>query len=211
MSETIELQAQVRSAIGGGIKALRRNGKTPAIIYGHQVSPLAVQLDTRTVTNTLRKVGKNTLIRLNVDGESEPRTVLIREVQRDPIRRALLHLDFQQISMTEHIRATVRVVTIGEPEAVRSGVGVLDVSNYAKYIVEGPGAGGWLDRCVANKVPTEIGRRMANRIGAEFNTVPADHFWPYEAPDEAVAILERLWQRAESRPHTILTQPPFGG
>ena len=60
-------------------------------------------------------------------------------------------------------------------------------------------------------VPTEIGRRMANRIGAEFNTVPANHFWPYEAPDEAVAVLRRLWKRAESIPHTILTQPPYGG
>ena len=56
-----------------------------------------------------------------------------------------------------------------------------------------------------------IARRHRNRIGAEFNTVPADHFWPYEAPDEAVAVLKRLWKRSESRPHTILTQPPFGG
>lgn len=59
-------------------------------------------------------------------------------------------------------------------------------------------------------VPVEIGRRMAGRIGAEFVTVPADHFWPYEAPDQAVALLKRLWARADARPHTILTQPRFG-
>ena len=56
-------------------------------------------------------------------------------------------------------------------------------------------------------VPIEIGRRMATRIGAEVVPLPADHFWPYEAPDEAVAALKRLWARAEAREWTILTQP----
>lgn len=56
-------------------------------------------------------------------------------------------------------------------------------------------------------VPIETGRRMAARMGAEVVALPANHFWPYEAPDLAVAALKRLWKRAEGRPHTILTQP----
>jgi pimeloyl-ACP methyl ester carboxylesterase len=56
-------------------------------------------------------------------------------------------------------------------------------------------------------VPIEIGRRMAARMGAEVVPLPANHFWPYEAPDEAAAALKRLWARAEIRPFTILTQP----
>ncbi len=59
-------------------------------------------------------------------------------------------------------------------------------------------------------VPTEIGRRMATRIGAEFTLLDADHFWPYEQPDAALANLTRLWKRTEARPYTILTQPAFG-
>lgn len=58
-------------------------------------------------------------------------------------------------------------------------------------------------------VPVETGRRMANRMGAEFVTLQAQHFWPYQAPDAAAALLQRLWARAESHPHTILTQPPY--
>ena len=58
-------------------------------------------------------------------------------------------------------------------------------------------------------VPIEIGRRMANRIGAELVALQADHFWPYEKPHDAVAALQRLWARSETRPHTILTQPGF--
>jgi pimeloyl-ACP methyl ester carboxylesterase len=56
-------------------------------------------------------------------------------------------------------------------------------------------------------VPIEIGRRMANRIGAEVVPLPAAHFWPYQAPQEAAAALKRLWARSERLPHTILTQP----
>ena len=60
-------------------------------------------------------------------------------------------------------------------------------------------------------VPIEIGRRMAARIGAEMVPLPAGHFWPYEVPDQAAAALQRLWSRAELRPHTILTQPSLAG
>jgi pimeloyl-ACP methyl ester carboxylesterase len=59
-------------------------------------------------------------------------------------------------------------------------------------------------------VPLEIGRRMAAKMGAEVVPLPASHFWPYQAPNEAVAALKRLWARAELIPHTILTQPSFG-
>jgi pimeloyl-ACP methyl ester carboxylesterase len=57
-------------------------------------------------------------------------------------------------------------------------------------------------------VPIEIGRRMAAKIGAEVVPLPAGHFWPYQAPREAVAALKRHWARAELMPHTILSQPP---
>jgi pimeloyl-ACP methyl ester carboxylesterase len=58
-------------------------------------------------------------------------------------------------------------------------------------------------------VSPEIGRRMATRVGAEFVTLDADHFWPYEAPEAAASALQRLWRRSEKLPYTILTQPAF--
>ncbi|MDW8396761.1 MAG: 50S ribosomal protein L25 [Anaerolineae bacterium] len=125
MAETIELSADVRTAVGRSLNALRRSGKTPAIIYGRHISPLPIQLDTRVLTNTLRKAGRNTLITLRVGGETQPRMVLTREVQRDPIRRDILHVDFYEVSLTEKITATVRILTVGEPEDVKSGIGML--------------------------------------------------------------------------------------
>lgn len=123
MADKIEIAAEVRSAIGTGVKALRRSGKVPAVVYGHNIKPVSIQVDTREVTNTLRKIGRNTLITLNVAGGQK--MVLTREIQRDPIRRTIQHIDFYEVNMTEKITASIRVLTVGDPADIKSGAGVL--------------------------------------------------------------------------------------
>ncbi|MCL6511966.1 MAG: 50S ribosomal protein L25 [Anaerolineae bacterium] len=125
MADKIILNAEVRSAVGSGVNALRRAGKVPAIVYGHNVPNVPVQLDAREVSNILRRAGRNTLITLNIAGKDAPQMVLAREVQRDPIRRTIQHIDFYAVSMTEKISANINVVCVGEPEDVKSGIGVL--------------------------------------------------------------------------------------
>lgn len=123
MADKIEIAAEVRTAVGTGVKALRRSGKVPAVVYGHNIKPVSIQVDSREVTNTLRKIGRNTLITLSVDGGQK--MVLTREIQRDPIRRTIQHIDFYEVNMTEKITASIRVLTVGEPADVKSGAGVL--------------------------------------------------------------------------------------
>lgn len=123
MADKIEIAAEVRSAVGTGVKALRRSGRVPAVVYGHNIKPVSIQVDAREVTNTLRKIGRNTLITLNVAGGQK--MVLTREIQRDPIRRTIQHIDFYEVNMTEKITASIRVLTVGEPADIKSGAGVL--------------------------------------------------------------------------------------
>ena len=125
MAEKFELAAQHRNTVGSGIKALRRSGKVPGVVYGHNIASSSIQLDTRDLGNVLRKVGRNSLITLDIDGSQ--RMVLRREVQRDPVTRALLHIDFYEVSMTEKITASVRILIIGETVSpdLKSGAGVL--------------------------------------------------------------------------------------
>lgn len=123
MADKIEIAAEVRTAVGTGVKALRRSGKVPAVVYGHNIKPVSIQVDSREVTNTLRKIGRNTLITLSVDGGQK--MVLTREIQRHPIRRTIQHIDFYEVNMTEKITASIRVLTVGEPADVKSGAGVL--------------------------------------------------------------------------------------
>jgi large subunit ribosomal protein L25 len=128
MADKITLTADVRTTVGTGVKALRRAGKVPAVVYGHNIKPISIQLDAREVTNTLRKAGRNTLITLSVAGaeaSAAQKMVLTREVQRDPIRRTIQHIDFYEVNMSEKITASIRVICVGESEDVKSGAGVL--------------------------------------------------------------------------------------
>ncbi len=125
MAETINLNAEQRTTIKHGIKALRRAGNVPAVVYGHNIAASHVQVNERDLATVLRTTGRNTLITLNVSGVAQPKMVLTREVQRDPVKRSLVHVDFYEVSMTEKLSVEVRLVFFGESMDVKGGQGVL--------------------------------------------------------------------------------------
>jgi large subunit ribosomal protein L25 len=127
MADKFEIAAQSRAQVGHGIKALRRSGQVPGVVYGHNIAPNSIQIAERELSSVLRKVGRNSLIALKVGAGGSPRMVLTREVQRDPVTRALLHIDFYEVSMTEKILASVRIVVVGDAVSpdIKSGAGVL--------------------------------------------------------------------------------------
>ena len=125
MADAITLNASVRTVIRHGVKALRRSGKVPAVVYGKRIAPTHIQLDTREVTTVLRHAGRNRLITLSVGDGNAPKMVLPREIQRDPIKGTIKHIDFYEVSMTEKITAQVRIICVGEPPDVKTGAGVL--------------------------------------------------------------------------------------
>lgn len=120
-----ELQVAPRTVLGKKVAALRRDGRTPANVFGHRIDSTAVQADTAALTHLLRGMTRNAIINLKVDGERSPRTVVVRDVTRDPVSGQLLHVDFYQVSMTEKMRAEVPVVLVGTSDAVATYGGVL--------------------------------------------------------------------------------------
>jgi len=119
------LSAAPRTVLGKKVKALRRTGVTPANVYGHKVDSTAVQADTVELTHLLRAAGRNAIIDLTVEGESAARTVVVRNIDRNPVTSQILHIDFFQVSMTEKMKAEVRVVLTGTSPAVADLQGVL--------------------------------------------------------------------------------------
>ena len=111
MEKTI-IKAEKREVIGKKVKALRREGKLPAVVYGYGVEPTAILLDFKASSRTLAKAEASTLITIALDGEEY--TTLVREKQWNYIRRELLHVDFQAVSMTELIASQVRIEFVGE-------------------------------------------------------------------------------------------------
>lgn len=121
--ENIVIEATKRDVIGKKVKALRRQGKLPAVIYGHQISPLPILLDYRQASHSLAGVSSSHLIDLNVEGQKIP--VLVRERQYHPISGNLIHVDFLAVSMTEALRAFVPIELEGEAPAVKNFGGVV--------------------------------------------------------------------------------------
>jgi large subunit ribosomal protein L25 len=115
--EKYVLEAKKREIIGKQVKALRREGLLPAVIYGSGIEPMPLTLNTGEVRQTLSVIGANTLITLKI-GKKEY-LVLVRDLQREVIKRDLLHIDFQAVSMEETITTNVPVLVIGEAPAVK--------------------------------------------------------------------------------------------
>lgn len=115
--EKVEFVATPREVIGKQVKALRRQGLLPGIIYGHNVEPIAISMDARSAGRLLQTVSTTQLVTVMVAGV--PHTTLVRERQRHPVTGALLHVDFQAVSMTETLRTSVRIEAVGESPAVK--------------------------------------------------------------------------------------------
>lgn len=116
----LELEATKRELLGKKVKSLRRQGIVPAHVYGNSVDSLALQIEAKALQKVLSLAGETGVIHLKVAGAKQPRMVLMRQVQRDPVSGEWLHVDFYQVKMTEKIKAEVPLVFTGEPPAVKS-------------------------------------------------------------------------------------------
>lgn len=121
----IELAVAPRSILGKKVKTLRRQGITPANIYGHGIPSAAVQVPTPDLARAIRVVGRNTMLQLHVEGEKKRRPVFVRDVRRNPITDEFLHIDFYQVSLKEKIRLEVPLNIVGEAPAVSVHHGIL--------------------------------------------------------------------------------------
>ena len=121
--EKVVLQAEKRDVVGKQVKALRREGKLPAVIYGRRTEPISILLDAHSASLTLGRLTSSSLVTIALDGTEYP--TLVREKQRDYIKNRLLHVDFLAVSLTEMIRATVSLNTIGVSAAVKDFNAVL--------------------------------------------------------------------------------------
>ncbi len=121
--EEVTIKAVKREVTGKQVKALRRQGLLPAVLYGRNFPPTPISLDLRDASHTLSHMTTSVLVTVVLDGEKH--LALVRERQRDFIRGTLKHIDFQVVSMKEKLRTSVSVVIVGESPAVKEFNGVL--------------------------------------------------------------------------------------
>lgn len=123
---TAKLSATVRSGTGKGVsRSLRREGQIPGVIYGHAREAQSLAIPAREFERLLERIeAASTVIELAIDG-SVSRT-LIREIQRHPFKKQVLHIDFQELVAGEKVTVKVPLTLVGTPEGVRLGGGILD-------------------------------------------------------------------------------------
>lgn len=118
------LSATARTTSGkGAARTLRREGRIPAVIYGHAREAQAIAIDERELGRMLGHVTGSTVIELTIDGKAS--RTLIREIQRHPVRRNVIHVDFQELVAGEKVTVDVPIIYRGTPAGVRDG-GILD-------------------------------------------------------------------------------------
>ncbi len=122
--EGLELKATPRDAIGKKVKRLRSEGIVPGIIYGHGIEPIPVQFDGREIERTINQAGSSTTVQVHVEGEKEEHLTIFRDVQYDPIKRNVIHLDLQALRADETVRVPLTVTMVGvspmeeDPDAI---------------------------------------------------------------------------------------------
>lgn len=121
--EEFVLEAMNREVIGKQVKALRREGKLPAIIYGRHIDPTSIVLNAHDASRLLNQIGPSALVMINLGDEKH--VTLVREKQRNPLTGEILHVDFQAVSMLEKLRTSVGIEFVGEAPAVDNYNGIL--------------------------------------------------------------------------------------
>ena len=127
--EPIELKTTVRTSTGNGpARALRRQGRIPAVLYGPGKAPVLLSVDKTALEQVLKK-GETGQLLLNLviqNGKKSKKIAMIKELQTNPVTRGFLHVDFYEIAMDRKIRVNVPVITKGIAKGVELG-GVLQI------------------------------------------------------------------------------------
>jgi large subunit ribosomal protein L25 len=123
---TANISATPRTETGKGVaRKLRAQHNLPGVLYGHHREPQPLVLDGRDFDRLIEHyAAETTVVELTLDGQSV--RTLIREIQRHPFKRQVLHVDFQALVAGEKVTVDVPIVLVGIPEGVRLSGGTLD-------------------------------------------------------------------------------------
>ncbi len=126
---TIQLDSKKRTTIGkGSARKLRSMGKLPVILYGPETDSIMLSLDYKQLEKILRGKSAESIIfdlRVDSNGKNNSKRVMIKEIQKDPVTRDYLHVDFYEISMEKELEVDIPVYLVNTPIGVTEG-GILE-------------------------------------------------------------------------------------
>jgi large subunit ribosomal protein L25 len=126
MSETMTIEVQPRQETGKNAnRRSRAAGKIPAVVYGGGKESVAIEVDRKTLVDTMKGHGGENPIFLLKLGDKE-RHAMIRNLQLDPVSRQVIHIDFQRVQMDQKVRVAVPIELVGTAYGVKTEGGMID-------------------------------------------------------------------------------------
>src|SRR5258706_13175509 len=117
----VNLKATTRKTLGRKVKTLRKQGMTPANIYGRDVKSQAIEINSKEFREVYKVTGETGIIELKLGKEDKPE--LVHNLQLHPVTSELLHVDFLQVNLKEKVTTQIPVELVGESPAEKSGIG----------------------------------------------------------------------------------------
>ena len=121
--DTITLEAQKREVTGKKVRALRAEGRTPAVVHDHGKESLHIVVEERELKKVIAQAGKHAAVELKVDGKKY--TTLIKDITHKPATSIVYHTVFQAVKANETVKTEVPVKLVGEIPAERASLLVL--------------------------------------------------------------------------------------
>ena len=125
MADKITLKLKTRDVLGKKVKRLRKAGTLPVHLYGPGIESMSLQCQTTELTKALNLAGRNAPITITLDGDNSEHLAFVREIQWDPIRGVLYHVDFLRAEATIMVSAEVPVVLFGESSGAKEVFGTV--------------------------------------------------------------------------------------
>ncbi|HTY41296.1 MAG TPA: 50S ribosomal protein L25 [Thermoanaerobaculia bacterium] len=151
--KTIELSVEKRSTIGKNeARRERAAGRIPAVVYGAGKPNVPISVDRKALSDVFREgAGENAIFLLKLSGSDQSRHAMIREMQRDPVSRRPLHIDFVRVLMDVKITVKVPIEVLGVARGVKTDGGILDVVTREVEI-----------ECLPGNIPAHLGVDVAD-------------------------------------------------
>jgi large subunit ribosomal protein L25 len=200
--EKVVIKATKRAVIGKHVATLRREGKLPGVLYGHNVSSVAITMDLKEASTILGKLSGSSIVTIDLDGQEH--AALVREKQRDYIRSLLIHVDFQAVSLTEKLRTDVGIELIGVSPAVKD-FNAMIVSGIEEVEVE------CLPQDLPEKIEVDISNLKAIGDSIYLRDIPVPQNVIFLTdPNELLAVAQFIKEEVVEAPAVVETAEVAG-
>ena len=122
-NDKVSLKLDPRTVTGKKVAKLRKEGKTPGVVYGHGFEAIAVQAPTLAIQKVVKQAGGHNPVHLNIDGKRK--IAMIKNVSINPVKNSLAHVEFHAVKQNEKVEAEIPIKLVGQGESVAEKAGLI--------------------------------------------------------------------------------------